>query len=372
MRRFIVLLFCLVILFALSESRGGKDFYKILGVSRNASKREIKKAFRELSLKYHPDKHENYDKSVEEKFMEIKYAHEVLSDDEKRAIYDRHGEEGLKRQESNQGGGNPFANPFDFFRQHTHQGHHEEERKVADVVVPLAVTLDQLYTGHSLRITVARQVVCSSCSGSGAKSPSDIDKCQYCNGQGVRVVKQQLGPGFFTQSSMPCDKCGGKGTQIKKKCNTCKGKKLHRSDETVTIDVEAGMQDGDVIELDGYTDEHPDISSGNIKFIVKTVPHQNYTREGNNLYTRMHVNLVEALCGFSKKFIALDGHVITVERSQVTSPGQVLRIRNEGMPSRGFGSSRGDLFVTVDIDFPKSSLSNSDKDQIQSILSKYL
>ncbi|KAL0226729.1 hypothetical protein P9112_014053 [Eukaryota sp. TZLM1-RC] len=359
-------LILLVLLF--SSTFASRDYYKILGIGRNASKKEIRRAYRDLSLKYHPDKTQNYDKTVEEKWMNIQRAYEVLSDDDKRRVYDRHGEAGLEQQEKQgQGGGNPFTNPFDFFR--GHRGHQEpEEKHVEDVTLPLTVTLKQLYTGDSVKATISRHVVCSQCSGSGARSPSDIDRCGYCNGQGMRTVKQQLGPGFFTQSTMPCDKCGGKGTTIKKKCGKCKGKKVHRAEEVVTIDIDSGMIDGDLIELAGYTDEHPDMSPGNLKFVIQTIPDNVFERRGKNLYTTIEVTLLEALVGFKRTIKALDDHLIIVDRSDITSPGQVLIVKNEGMPDKSFGRGSGDLFVTVNIKFPSKKLTIKDKELLEKIL----
>ncbi|KAL0229047.1 hypothetical protein GEMRC1_013667 [Eukaryota sp. GEM-RC1] len=368
MRFFIALLLLLLLSsFVLCE-----DFYQILGVSRSANKKQLRRAYREMSLKYHPDKHESFDKSVEDHWMKIQKAYEVLSDDELRKVYDRQGEAGLDRHQQQQqqggGGGNPFTNPFDFFR--GNQRRQEEERKVPDVTVPLFVTLEQLYTGHSLKATINRQVICTQCSGSGARSPGDIDKCSHCNGQGVRVVKQQLGPGFFTQSQMPCDRCGGKGTSIKRKCPKCKGKKVHAAEDTVTIEIEPGMKDGDVVTMFGYSDEHPDLQTGDVKFVINTIKTKGWDRQGNHLYTTLHISLVESLVGFKKSITALDGRDIPIVRSRVTSPGQVLVVKGEGMTS-GFNSD-GDLFVTVTVDFPKEVSDIKDRELLKQVLEKYL
>jgi len=199
--------------------QAGKNYYQILGVSRDATSKEIGKAYRELSLKYHPDKNKG-DPTAQEKFVEISQAYEVLSDDEKRRIYDQYGEEGLQ-----QGGGNSFRNPFDIFANFGFGGgggggghSHREQRKGPSVEIPLEVTLADLYNGRTISVAHKKQILCPKCRGSGAKNADDVQTCPVCGGSGTRVFTQQLGPGFITQTQKTCDKCGGKGKIVKSTC----------------------------------------------------------------------------------------------------------------------------------------------------------
>ncbi|KAF9159025.1 DnaJ- protein scj1 [Actinomortierella ambigua] len=336
----------------------GVDYYRVLEVSRSASVREIRKKYKQLSKKYHPDKNPG-DKEAETKFVQVAEAYEVLSDDKQRSIYDRYGEEGLKQHQQRGGhGGGGFHDPFDIFSQFFGGGGGggRQERRGPEMNIELEVTLEELYLGKSIEIEVAKQILCPHCHGSGARSSDDIVTCDVCDGQGVRVVKHQIMPGFVQQFHQPCDRCGGKGQLIRHKCDVCHGTKLQRGTEQLTIVVEQGMADGTKIVLDGEGDQSPDILPGDINVELRTRPHSTFERRGDHLYTYVTIGLQEALLGFERELVHLDKARVPLSRKNKITPwGLVETIKGKGMPLAGsHGSAHGDMFVEYRIEFPTS------------------
>jgi DnaJ-related protein SCJ1 len=327
----------------------GKDYYAILGVSKNASIREIKKAYRELSLKWHPDKNKG-NPEAEEKFVEISNAYEVLSDEDKRRKYDQFGEEGLK-----DGGKTHFTSPFDIFRNFGFGGPQQEqqENKGPSVLIPLEVTLKDLYLGKEIRVAHKKQILCPKCRGSGAKRAEDVTICPKCKGSGTILFTQQLGPGFVTQTQRPCDKCGGKGKIVKSTCPYCSGKKVSVGDDSFTILVERGMPDGHEIVFEQEGDEEPDVTPGDVIFKLVTISDSKHIRNGNDLSIKFKISLLEALIGFKKFFYHFDGHEVLISKSDITKPGEIIKIPEEGMPFHNDPSRTGDLYVQFEIEMPK-------------------
>ncbi|ORZ19433.1 hypothetical protein BCR42DRAFT_323462 [Absidia repens] len=341
----LALLMCLSLLV-----EAGKDYYKILDVPRDASKSQIKKHYKKLSRVYHPDKNRD-DKKAEAKFMEISDAYSVLVDDEQRSIYDQYGEEGLK-QHNGGGGGQPFHNPFDVFS-HFFGGHgHQQEKRGPNLHIELEVTLEDVYNGATVELDISKQVVCDHCHGSGARRSEDIVQCSVCQGQGVRTQRVQIAPGMVQQFQQTCDHCGGKGKTIKHACPACQGKKLQRGNEQYTITVEKGMDNGQTIVLEQEGDEYPDAIPGDVIFGVSIIPHLVYERQGNNLYTKQHITLVEALIGFEKTLAKLDGSLVTLKQTGVTQYGYIQTIQGAGMPIYESSNKHGDLFVEYVVLFP--------------------
>ncbi|KAJ3316290.1 DnaJ (Hsp40), sub A, member 4 [Blyttiomyces sp. JEL0837] len=329
----------------------GKDYYAILGVNRSALKREIKKAYKDLSKKYHPDKNPG-SKEAEAKFIELAQAYEVLIDDEKRRIYDQHGEEGLK------GNNQQFHNPFDIFQQFGFGGgggwhSHQQVRKGPEIKMDMQVTLEELFNGETIEVDMNKQIICPICRGSGAKKADDVKKCHACNGSGVKVVKQMLGPGIYQQMQTTCDVCSGRGKIAKSKCPSCDGHKVKRGSRQLTVTIERGMQDGEKILFESEGDESPDQAAGDVIFVVKTKPHHVFTRNGDNLNMKRTISLRDALLGFSFKVKHLDGEDITISREKaITQPGYVQEVQGQGMPKHQFPSERGSLFVEYTVQLP--------------------
>ncbi|KAL7309224.1 hypothetical protein PS15m_011329 [Mucor circinelloides] len=332
-----------------------KDYYDILDVPRDAQKAQIKRHFKKLSRVYHPDKNDG-DEAASQKFMEIANAYEVLMDDEKRSIYDRYGEEGLKQNGGQgRGGGGGFHDAFDIFSHffgggRQHHGH--QEKRGPDILIPFQVTLEDLYNGADIQLDVSKQVLCDHCHGSGARKPEDIHTCEQCEGRGMIIKRAQVGPGMFQQFQQACHRCDGKGKVIEHVCPVCAGKKVRRGNEDYSLHIERGMQDGQRIVLDEESDEYPETIPGNIIFEVRTAPHATFERRGDHLYTKQHITLIEALVGFKKTMTHLDNSIIELVREGVTQYGFVQTIKGQGMPHQDNHSQHGDLYVEYQVVFP--------------------
>lgn len=337
------------------------DYYKLLGVSRDASVKEIKKAYRQKSLEYHPDK--NKDENAAEKFAEIARAYEVLSDDDKKQIYDRHGEEGLKQHEQ-QGGGGGGGGGFDDIFSHFFGGgggrrRGDEEVRTASVTLPLQLTLEQLYKGETIEVEYERQVLCLNWEMCMKNAPE-------CESPGVRVVRQQVAPGFVQQFQQRDARCIARGKQWKSDCKACP-EKTHAEPISLTIDVQPGLRAKEKITFEGVTDELPGHQPGDLHFLVVEEPHPIFHRDRDDLYKTIEIPLVDALTGFSVTLRHLDDQEFTVNVEDVTECDHVMRVPGKGMPRRN-GRGYGDLYLTFEVDFP-DSLSDQQKKKIREILS---
>jgi len=336
------------------------DFYEALGVGQDASDAEIKKQYRKLSLLYHPDKNPG-DAEAARKFGEVARAYEILSDQEKRQIYDYEGEEALATFEK--GGNNQPASPFDML----FGGGGGGRRKGPDAHVNVDVTLEELYNGGERSARVARNIICKKCRGTGAKGGATT-KCPACDGRGFRIVQQQMAPGFNVQMQQTCDRCGGKGQTFKTACPHCGGKKVVMEEKTLTATIEKGMPSDHEIVFERQSEQSPGITPGNVIFKLHQIPHQRFRREGNDLHLTMHLTLREALLGFRKSFRHLDGREVWVESERITKPFEVRDISEEGMPVHNVPSERGTLHVKFEVDFP-ASLTADQKNLVKSLFS---
>ncbi|KIP08208.1 hypothetical protein PHLGIDRAFT_127140 [Phlebiopsis gigantea 11061_1 CR5-6] len=325
------------------------DLYKALELDRSASEKDIRAAYKRLSRKYHPDK--NKEKGAEDKFVEIAQAYEVLSDSTKRQIYDRHGEEGLKAHE---GGGQHHANPFDMFQNFFGGGHPgQQTRRGPTSVSEMEVSLADMYTGSSIDFMVKKKILCDHCRGSGAASSDDIHTCTGCGGSGVKIVRQQIFPGMFSQAQTTCNECGGRGQIIKHVCPHCGGHKVVDHTQHYTLEIPRGMPEGQEVVFEGEADESPDWEAGDIVLRVKSRKEKgSFRRKEHGLYWRESIGIDEALLGFEKNLTHLDGHLVNLKRKGVTQPGFVQTISGEGMPiyeSTGYG----DLYVEYNVVLPQ-------------------
>jgi len=226
----------IIILCLLSYVSAGRNFYEVLELTKSATPEQIKKAYRRLSLKWHPDKNKDNAPEANKHFVEVANAYEVLSDTEKRRTYDTYGEEGLKQ-------GQAQRDPFDLFSQFGFFGQgrqNQEDQRGEDVKIDIQVTLEDLYNGKSFEVLVKNQVLCPKCRGSGARSENDVHQCPSCGGRGIKVTMHQLGPGFVQQVQSQCDVCAGTGKIVKSKCPHCQGKKIVRGEKTIDVYIERG------------------------------------------------------------------------------------------------------------------------------------
>ncbi|KPI45192.1 DnaJ-related protein spj1 [Cyphellophora attinorum] len=323
-----------------------EDFYKILGVDRSCDDRDLKKAYRTLSKKYHPDK----SGGDEKKFLEVAEAYEALSDSTTRKVYDQYGHDGLA-QHKNGGGRQQGHDPFDlfsrFFGGGGHAGGGGGVRRGNDMDVRLTVPLSHFYTGGDTDFTLEKQGICDDCEGSGS-ADGQVETCSKCGGRGAIVQKHMLAPGIFQQVQMQCDQCGGQGKSIKHKCKTCGGAKVVRRQVSLTASVEKGMPKGSKLVFENEADEHPDYVAGNLNvYLSESEPqlaendeHRTdgtfFRRKDQDLYWKEVLSLREAWMGdWSRNLTHLDGHIVHLsrKRGEVIQPGQVESVPKEGMPT---------------------------------------
>jgi DnaJ-class molecular chaperone len=351
----------LFVLLSLVGTAMAVDYYKLLGVSRDATIKEIKKAYRQKSLEFHPDK--NKEETAAEKFAEIARAYEVLSDEDKKNIYDRHGEEGLKQHEQQQGGGGGPGGGFDDIFSHFFGGggrrRGDEEVRTASVTLPLQLTLEQLYKGETIEVEYERQVLCLNWEMCMKAAPE-------CESAGVRVVRQQVAPGFVQQFQQRDPRCIARGKQWKADCKACP-ETTHPETISLTVEVPPGHRPKEKITFEGVTDELPGHTPGDLHFVIVEEPHDVYHRDRDDLYKTIEIPLVDALTGFSLTLHHLDDKEFTVNVVDVTECDHVLRVPGKGMPRRN-GRGFGDLYLTFEVDFP-DSLTDEQKSEIRRILS---
>ncbi|CAG9311634.1 unnamed protein product [Blepharisma stoltei] len=303
----------------------GIDYYEVLEVSPDADESEIKKAFRSLSRKYHPDKNPG-NEEAHKKYLEVTKANEILSDSAKRQIYDIYGEDGLNDQQ--------------LFNR----------RRGPNFRFELEVDLEDVYNGLAKETTIRRNELCKKCKGTGAKDKKTVP-CKACGGKGVRL--QNVGGfGFNMQMQVQCERCGGRGFLAAERCPNCGGQKVVNALKTLNVQIEPGMDNGSEIIFPGQSEQSPDWFPGDIIFVLKLKPHTRFERKGNDLSTSIRLTLKEALLGYSKQISHLDGHVVQIDYTGVTQPESVRIIKGEGMPHQDVPSNKGNLHVRFIVDLP--------------------
>ncbi|XP_072526921.1 dnaJ homolog subfamily A member 4 isoform X1 [Salminus brasiliensis] len=345
-------------------------YYDILGVSPKASADEIKKAYRKLALKYHPDKNPNEG----EKFKLISQAYEVLSDSKKRDLYDQGGEQAIK--EGGMGGGD-FSSPMDIFNMFFGGGgggRAQRERRGKNVVHQLGVTLEEIYNGSTRKLGLQKNVVCEKCDGYGGKKGT-LEKCSNCKGRGVQIQVQQIGPGMIQQIQSMCSECQGQGERFsaKDRCKNCNGHKVERKKKILEVHIDKGMKDGQKITFHGEGDQEPGLEPGDVIIVLDQKDHPVYQRQDDNLVMKMQIKLVEALCGFRKTIRTLDNRTLIVSSppGQVIKPNDLKCIQNEGMPVYRDPYDKGLLIIQFEVEFPdKHWLPDNMFPQLEQLLPK--
>jgi molecular chaperone DnaJ len=344
-----------------------KDYYQILGINKDSSPEEIKKAYRKMALKYHPDKNPD-DPSAEAKFKEVSEAYEALSDPKKKQIYDQYGEEGLKGAQGPGGfggaggyssmeealrtfmgafggGGGPGGSIFDSF---FGEGYEESEGQVgASKKVNLTVTFEESIKGCDKIIAITNYQTCSSCSGSGAASSSDIKRCSTCGGQG-QIFQSR---GFFSMSST-CPKCRGQGKIISRPCSECHGEGRVKKKQEVKVHIPAGVDSGMRLKMSGYGDAGSGGGpSGDLYVFIEVNPSDTFQREGDDLYLNVPITFIEAAIGCKKDIPTPHGEVKRVAIPEGCQSGKLLRLRQEGVPNV-HGQGNGDLILKIIVETP--------------------
>lgn len=360
-----------------------KDYYEVLGVDKNASVDEIKKAYRKLAIKYHPDKNPG-DKEAEEKFKEAAEAYSVLSDADKKARYDQFGHAGVEGAGPDFSGGfgnlndilndlfgGAFGGGFGGFGGFGGSRGGQRQQRVyrgRDIRVRVKLTLEEIAKGVEKEISIEKSVPCKDCGGKGARNSSDIKTCPGCNGTGQvqRVVNSFLGQ---TVTYSTCQQCGGEGKIISNPCRTCSGTGLVRKRETIKVKIPAGVEAGMqlTVQGEGHAAKNNGIN-GDLLVVIEEQAHPDLKREGNNLYYTKVISIPDAILGAEVDIPCLDGtYKIKVEPG--TQSGEVVRLRGRGLPTvNGYGGT-GDLYVKLAVWVPRK-LDKEDKSAIEALRNK--
>mmetsp|Transcript_14432 Transcript_14432/g.21940 ORF Transcript_14432/g.21940 Transcript_14432/m.21940 type:complete len:520 (+) Transcript_14432:149-1708(+) len=332
-------------------------FYKILEVNRDASMAEIKKAYRKMSLKYHPDKQGGDTK----KFKELNTAYGVLTDKKQRDAYDKGGmdavdehnqmEDSKKALQRQMGGG--------------------REKKMPTLTHKLKVTLDDIYNGKTKRIALRRTRVCSDCDGKGTIKEDAEITCMVCRGRGRVMKMRQLGRGLVQQIPAMCDACHGTGSAVaeKDKCTRCRGSGTENERKVLEINIPPGIDDDDKVILKGVADEKPGYRAGDLHVEILAEKHPKFSRFGDYLVYKKKITAREAFCGFTFPIKQLDNRTIWVKSpaDKCITPGSRIYIPGEGFPLGGESYKRGDMIVQFDVEFPET-LDAATRTKIREIL----
>lgn len=342
-----------------------RDYYEILGVSKSASADEIKKSYRRLAMKHHPDRNKDGDNASETKFKEAKEAYEVLKDPEKRAAYDQFGHDGLRARTGGQGGfgaegfGDIFGDVFgDIFGGGRRGGGGPQVFRGADLGYELKLDLEKAVAGDTVEIDVPTQISCDTCKGSGAKKGTSPETCSTCGGVG-QVRMQQ---GFFSVQQT-CPACKGVGTTITDPCGDCHGRGRIRKTRTLSVKVPAGVDDGDRIRLSGEGEAGRNGGPpGDLYVEIRVNKHKIFDRDGENLSCEVPVSFATATLGGEVELPTLDGHV-SLKIPAGTQSGKVFRLRGKGVTTVR-DQRKGDLFAQVSVETPVN-LTSEQQDLLQ-------
>merc|ERR1712209_354546 len=298
-----------------------------------------------------------------DKFKEISMAYEVLSNPEKRKLYDQAGEQGIKEGGSGGGGG---MNPMDIFDMFFGgggggdpfgRGRQRGPRRTKNLVHQLSVSLEDMYNGTVRKLALQKNVICDGCEGIGGK-PGAVQKCPNCRGTGMQVRIQQLGPGMMQQIQSMCGECHGEGERVdpKLRCKKCNGRKVNRERKILEVSVDKGMEDGQKITFSSEGDQEPGLEPGDIIIVLDEKEHPIFKRSGIDLIMKMDISLTEALTGLKKAVKTLDDRTLVIQTvsGEVIKTGDVKQVQGEGMPTYRNPFEKGKLIVKFAIDFPEA------------------
>jgi molecular chaperone DnaJ len=355
-----------------------RDYYDVLGVSKGASEDEIKKAYRKLAMKYHPDRNPG-DKEAEDNFKEVNEAYEVLSDSSKRSQYDQFGHAGMGNGAGGFGGfgggagfDDIFSDIFDMFGGGASGSRARRPQKGADIKVGVNLTFEEAVFGTEKDIKISREEECKTCHGTGAQSDSDVKTCDKCNGSGQVRVNQRT-PFGVMQTVRTCDKCQGEGKIISKPCKTCGGKGTTRKEKSISINIPAGVEDGNVLPLRG--EGEPGALGGprgDVYVYISVKTHPFFEREGTNIFCEIPITFVQAALGDEIMIPSLNDKKKKIEQIKFTIPEgtqshQTFRLKGRGV-ANPMGYGKGDQYVKVKVEIPKK-LNNEQKDILRKFAS---
>jgi len=364
-----------------------RDYYEVLGISKSASEDEIKKAYRKIAIKYHPDRNPG-NKEAEEKFKEAAEAYDVLHDPQKRQQYDQFGFDGPAGAGGfggfSSGGGFSMDDIFSMFGD-VFGGRggfggfsggfggggqrRAAQQRGSDLRLKVRLTLQEIATGVTKKFKVRRDVACSHCHGSGAEAGSGRETCPTCHGSGVvtRTTQSLFG---MMQTQSVCPTCGGEGMVIKNKCHACGGTGVVKGEEVVEIKIPAGVSEGMVVNVPGKgnTGMHNG-TPGNIQVYIEEEPNSTFIRDDNDLIYNLLLDFPTAALGGNVEIPTIDGGKVRIKIEPGTQPGKALRLRGKGLPAvQGYGRGMGDMVVNISVYVPKT-LSSTERKALEEMRS---
>ena len=352
-----------------------RDYYEVLGVDKNASDAEIKKAYRKLAIKYHPDRNPD-NKEAEEKFKEAAEAYDVLHDPQKRQQYDQFGFDGPQGGFGGGAGMNMddiFSMFGDIFGGHSGFGGFggfgggggRPQYRGNDLRLTVKLTLQEIAEGVTKKFKVKKDITCEHCHGTGAKDGAQPETCSQCNGSGVvyKTVRTMLG---MMQTQTTCPNCHGEGTVIKDKCPYCNGEGVTKGEEVIEINIPAGVSEGMVVNVPGKGNagRHNGVN-GDIQVLIKEEPNDTFIRNGQDLYYTLLLDLPTAILGGEVDIPTISGNKISLKIDPGTQPGKQVRLRGKGLPAvQGYGRGTGDIIVNISVYIPKT-LTKEEKEAVE-------
>jgi len=328
-----------------------KDYYRILGVPKNATDDEIKSAFRKLALKYHPDRNPG-NKEAEAKFKEINEAYEVLSTSEKRKMYDAYGEDGLKGGFGGGGFQNAdlhdiFGDVFESFFSDSFSNNRNARRRGSDLKYDVEISLEDAFLGSKITVNFDKKDFCDECDGTGAKNKSSIKKCPTCNGRG----RVQFAQGFFS-FTQTCPRCGGSGEIISNPCKKCNGSGFIRKKASINVKIPPGVENGSTLRVSGAGDVgEKGGNAGDLYIEVHIKHHPHFERDRQDLLYNLNISVDQAVLGAEAEIPLIEGGKISIKIPPGTQYGRILRISEKGMPYPN-SKKRGDILVNVKVEIP--------------------
>ncbi len=355
-----------------------KNYYETLGINKNASKDEIKKAFHKLAHKYHPDKN----KGEDVKFKEVNEAYQVLSDDQKRSRYDQFGSADGPTMGGGQGGFGGGFEGFDFSGFQNGQGFDMGDigdifgdffgggmgrgtrnvRRGRDIQTEINLTFSESIFGVTKTVKINKQASCDICKGTGGKIGTKMNICKTCNGQGqVREVKRSIFGQFSTTKN--CDECLGLGKIPSEKCSSCRGAGVYKREKEIELNIPAGISNDEMLKMTSNGEDILGGQSGDLYIKVKVINNTIYKRDGLNLTIDLPIKLTDALLGMTHKLKTLEGNELEVKIPEGINHNELLRVRSKGVPS---SHGRGDIIIRIQIKMP-SKLSRKEKEIIEEL-----
>ena len=352
-----------------------RDYYEVLGVAKTASEDEIKKAYRQIAIKYHPDRNPG-DKQAEEKFKEAAEAYNVLHDPQKRQQYDQFGFSGPIGGGGFEGFGGASMNMDDIFSMFgdIFGGHGfggfgrrsgRQQHRGSDLRLKVRLTLEEINQGVTKKFKVRKDITCNHCHGTGAEDGSSRETCPTCHGSGVITHTTQSIFGMM-QTQGVCPTCQGEGQVIKNKCKQCQGTGVMKGEEVVEINIPAGVAEGMVVNVPGKGNagQHGGIA-GDIQVFIEEEDNNTFVRDGNDLIYNLLLDFPTAALGGETDIPTIDGKTLKVKIESGTQPGKTMRLRGKGLPAvQGYGTGRGDLVVNISVYVPKT-LSRDERKAIE-------